>query len=313
MKLFSNKIVVILFLLSGGFLVSFVNFSSNNFAPKPLQKRNGDTLKYIFMGHTYSWGSYGRRVDPRIIEIDKARYDRLWLGGDVCSESMLYKSTIEHIDSVFNLGSPKTQWAMGNHDVRNGNIQWYHELSGKQTYNYYSENGAVSVCLNSQLNPSMCEDLNLQFKMLKNICDTISVSKHLFVFHHANIWKNIPGLPTPGSYSHTNFERWQANCDSANTYYHIIIYPMLKEVRNRGINVYCILGDSGDGSKKGFHQETTDSIHFFASGINNSKYFDDPIALAQQPKDSVLIFEHVPNTQYMSWKFHDLDSLINAQ
>ncbi|MBL4862578.1 MAG: hypothetical protein JKY09_06130, partial [Crocinitomicaceae bacterium] len=100
-------------------------------------------------------------------------------------------------------------------------------------------------------------------------------------------------------------------CSSAQATFATAIYPLLEQVKAKGIPVYCIMGDSGT-SVKAYHQESADSIHFFASGIGNSKYTDSTI-LAQQPKDKVLVFEHVLPTQEMLWRFHDLDSLLNAQ
>jgi len=270
---------------------------------QPAAVELSDTLRYIFLGHTYEWHAGGERVDPRIIDLQPKQYDRIWLGGDICSEAMLLETTLQHIDEVFDLTSPTTQYALGNHDIRNGNIQWYREYTGRKSYNHHSENGLVSVCLNSMLNPTQCQDLNRQFQMLRNICDTISVSQHLVVFHHLNLWSDIPDLPTPSSYSHHDAMYWQANCDSITTRYREVIYPMLKSVRERGINVYCILGDTGSGTYKGFHQENSDSIHFFASGINNSRYANDPDLYAQQPADSVLLFEHDLTNQKLNWEF----------
>ncbi len=78
---------------------------------------------------------------------------------------------------------------------------------------------------------------------------------------------------------------------------------MLKEVRERGIEVYNILGDTGSGTYKGFYKENRDSIHFFASGVDNSRYADDPQLYAQQPADSVLIFQHDLTSQELTWQF----------
>lgn len=270
---------------------------------------SSDTLCYLFAGHTY----HGLRVDPRLISLDKTKYSRIWLGGDICSEALLEKSTVQHIDNVFDLAKPTTQYALGNHDVRNGNMQWYKSFCERESFNYYSANGAVSVCLNSMLNPTLCEELNSQYRMLKTICDTISESKHLFVFHHAGLWDRVPDLPPSATYSHSNFIYWSANCDSATSYYENTIYPMLKEVRSRGIKVYCIIGDTGTGSLKGFHQETSDSIHFFASGLYNAKYLHNPILFQAQIPDSILVFKHDLINQQMEWQFHGLDSLLNEQ
>jgi len=192
-------------------------------------------------------------------------------------------------------------------------MQWYRSYCERETYNSYSANGAVSVCLNSMLNPTLCEELNSQYEMLKTICDTITDSKHLFVFHHAGLWTRVPDLPPSSTYSHSNFIHWGANCDSADSYYENTIYEMLKDVRGRGINVYCILGDAGATNLKGFHQETSDSIHFFSSGIGNSKFTHDPALYQSKIPDSILVFRHDLINQQMDWEFQELDSLLTAQ
>ncbi|MCH2223616.1 MAG: hypothetical protein MK066_02520 [Crocinitomicaceae bacterium] len=279
--------------------------------PPPEQKDVDDTLRYIFMGHTYDWQSVNHHVDPRIQEIRFSDYARTWLGGDISSEALLKRSTILHIDSVFDLSAATTQYALGNHDVRNGNMQYYWEATGRKSYNMHSENGVVSICLNTQLNPSLCEDLNNQFDLIKNVCDTIQSSSHLFLFMHSGIFGNVPNLPPSENYAHTNFSYWNANCSGPSATFVSAIYPLLEQVKARGIIVYCILGDTGAVHKQ-FHAEVADSIHFFANGINNSKY-TDPVILAQQEKDRVLIFEHVLPTDEITWKFKDLDSLLLVQ
>lgn len=272
------------------------------------------TDQYAFFGHCYQWHSNGGQIDYRVVALDKSPYERIWIGGDLCSEALLRRSHLYHIDSVMQIGRPQTQYALGNHDVRNGNLEWYREFTGREPYNVYSENGAVSVCINTQLNVSDCYHLNAQFQLISDVCDTISESSHLFLFGHSNLWYDVPGLPGPYKYAHTNFRYWMTNCDSANARFINTIYPKLQEVRERGIQVYCILGDSGDPGPnlkgtKGFHQLNPDSIHFFASGINNSKY-TDPAQLDTMPKDKILIFEHNIPSQSMKWSFQDLDSLI---
>jgi hypothetical protein len=276
-------------------------------------KKTDDTLRYIFLGHVYRYNNPGPgyRVDPRIEDLDYSDYSRIWLGGDVCSEAFLDRETLVYIDSVFDLNAPGTQYAIGNHDIRNGNIQYYREFTGRKSYNVFSENGIVSICLNSQLNPSQCEDLNSQFDLIKNVCDTIQNSSHLFLLMHNCLFSQVPNMPATSTFAHSNFGYWNANCKSSDQTFLTAIYPMLEEVKSRGIVVHCIMGDSGTSSKA-FHQESTDSIHFFASGISNTR-FTDSVVLAQQPRDRVLVFEHILATDEVTWEFQELDSLFNAQ
>ena len=75
---------------------------------------------------------------------------------------------------------------------------------------------------------------------------------------------------------------------------------MLVEVKNRGIEVICILGDMGSTKKK-FDMLSVDSIRFLGCGLNND------------PEDNVLILEYETETRNLNYNFHNLDSLLNAQ
>ena len=92
------------------------------------------TVKYLFAGHTIQINTPGTKLDYRLESLNLNDYDGIWLGGDVCGEALLNYSTIQYIDSVVNLGNPETHWAMGNHDAREGNWEWYEELTNRHTY-----------------------------------------------------------------------------------------------------------------------------------------------------------------------------------
>lgn len=295
------------------FCLAFSFESNTTFSTLIGDKKDDDTSKFIFLGHVYRYNypGPGYRVDQRIETLDYSPYSRIWLGGDVLSEATLDRANFIYLDSIFQLSLPSTQYALGNHDVRNGNIQYYHEFTGKESYNVFSQNGVVSICINTQLNPSMCEDLNNQFYMIKNVCDTINSSKHLFLLMHNCVFGDVPGIPAVGSFAHSNFQNWNANCYSATQNFYAAIYPLLQQAKNNGVNVYCIMGDTGVNSKE-FHVEVEDSIHFFASGISNSR-ITDSLELILEPKDKILEFQYVLPNQEMIWNFRDLDSLIDAQ
>lgn len=279
MKMFS-----ILFL----YLMSSFNHHSNN------------TEHYLFLGHVYN---ATHTIQPKIAEINFSNYDRIWLGGDILIEGGNEIQYWQNLDTLIGISQPQVQYALGNHDIRDGNIQWYEEITKRKSYNYYIKNSTISVCLNTMLNPSMCEELNNQFDLIKNICDTITDSKHLFFFFHNGIWgqpdTSFPGI---GSYAHDDLKYWNANCDNSQTTFLNVIYPMLNEVVNRNINVYCILGDTGTNSKK-FYKQSDTGVHFFASGIYQM----------ESEKNNVLIFDHDLQSDIVTWGFHDVDSLLAAQ
>lgn len=260
-----------------------------------------DSIQYLFVGHCYQRGSQGKKVDYRIEDLDKSIYQGIWLGGDVCSEAMLEYSTVQYIDSLFHLGNPETHWALGNHDARNGNWEWYTEFSGRKTYYAYSSHGITRIVMNTNIVPVNCEMLNDEYAMINNVCDTISRSKYLILLMHHGIWQDVPGLPSPGIYAQSNLKYWNANCDSVDTPFHKTIYPKLVEVKNRGIEVICILGDMGAGPKK-FEMDSDDGIHFLGCGL----YYNES-------DNNVLTFTYQVAEQKLSWQFDNLDSLLNVQ
>lgn len=275
----------------------------------PDQTDGGDTLKYIFMGHGYDWQGGSAKVDPRLERLDYSPYHRIMLGGDMCSEAFARKSTLIYLDSVFDLDNPRTHYALGNHEARNESHEWFEEVTGHKTYATHSEFGLTVFTLNTTLNPGDCEELDAQFRMLKNICDTISVSSHLIIIQHHGVWKNVPGISTNQlTYSNWAYPYWDANCFEDSTLYYQSIYPMLVRVQQRGVQVISVLGDAGV-REKGLVQMSTDSIYYISSGIDNSRYANDSLALDTVPKDKLLLFEHIPDEQKLWWRFVDLDSL----
>lgn len=281
-------------LLIYGLLFVTLNVSAGN-----------DTLKYIFLGHTYEYNTDGSKVDERIKNLDIREYDGVWLGGDVCSESLMYYSTLEYIDSIFNLRSPHTHWAPGNHDTRNGNWIWLEELTGKKTYNTSHYKGITYLILNTNLTPFDCEQLDDQYRMIMNVCDTIKKSSHLIMIMHHGVWHNVPGLPWPSTYAQSNLIYYNFNCRSAESTFSKEIYPLLVEVRKRDVEVICIMGDMG--SKK-IDKESDDGIHFLGAGLYRSRFTDREVR-ERSPKDWAVIFRHVPETGWLDWEFTDFDEL----
>jgi len=173
-------------------------------------------IKYIFLGHCYEPVPPGNKVDSRVEEFDFTNFTGIWLGGDVCIEAMVNYSTVLYIDSLFNLSNPETHWALGNHDAREGNWEWYREFTGRDTYYAYCSHGITRIIMNTNLVPTQCEMLNDEYTMISNVCDTISKSNHLILLMHHGLWRDVPDLPPPSTYAHSDLKYWNANCDSVN-------------------------------------------------------------------------------------------------
>ncbi len=267
-----------------------------------------DTLRYLFMGHTYQWHTAGDKVDERIEKMDLTVYDGIWLGGDVCSEALMLYSTLEYIDSIFNLRNPNTHWALGNHDSRNGNWLWLEELTGKKTYNATYNNGISFMVLNTSLTPYDCEQLDDQWRMITNICDTIQQSSHLVLLMHHGLWEGVPGLPSPYSYAQSNLIHYNFNCYDSKSSFVNEVYPRLVKVKNRGVEVICILGDMG-ARKVEFVSE--DGIHFLGAGLNRT-YFTDTELRAKSPLDWAIVFTHMPTLRKLDWRFVEFGELSGS-
>ncbi|MCF6342668.1 MAG: metallophosphoesterase [Bacteroidales bacterium] len=258
-----------------------------------------DTVSYIFLGHLKQSTPPGDKVDYRLEQLDFSVYDGVWLGGDVCGEAMLNYSTVQYIDSLFDLGNPETHWALGNHDARNGNWEWYREFTGRDTYYAFSSHGITRIVMNTNILPVDCEKLNQQNKIIEDVCDTIQQSAYLILLMHHGLWNNVPGLPNPGTYAHSDLKYWNSNCYDVNSTFLNHIYPLLVKAKNRGVHVICILGDMGAGPKT-FDVFSDDGIHFLGCGLYHN-----------EPDDRVLILGKKGNT--LDYGFHNLDSLLIAQ
>ena len=267
------------------------------------EKYSNDTLTYIFLGHIYKWGSGGNKVDPRVENINFINFDGIWLGGDVCSESSLKYETLKYIDDLFDLGNKNTHWTLGNHDVRNGNIEWITELTQRPTYYASHNNGINIIVLNGNISPLDCENIDKQYQMIKNVCDTVK-SKHLILLVHHGIYKDIPGVIDPSEYGHSCLKNWVGNCNADSTDYLHTIYPLITEVEKRGIEVKHIMGDVGTNSKS-YYKTSDDGIEYFGSGINNSynTHYNIPI----DELDLLLVFKYVKFTNELFWEFKMLN------
>ncbi|NOY49392.1 MAG: metallophosphoesterase [Chlorobi bacterium] len=262
------------------------------------QQGNDTSISYIFIGHCYQNGTLGKKIDYRVEALNKSPYEGIWLGGDVCSEAMLNYSTIQYIDSTFNLGNPETHWSLGNHDARVGNWEWYSEFTNRKTFYAYTSNKITRIIMNTNIVPYNCELLDSQYNMIKNVCDTVSDSRYLILIMHHGIWSGVPDLPPAFVYAQSDLKYWNSNCYDVNSTFVNSIYPMLVNVENRGVDVICILGDMGAGPKK-FDQESVDGIRFLGCGLDNNS-----------PEDNVLIF-HLNKISYdLTYEFHNLDSLL---
>ena len=73
-----------------------------------------EQLSFLFVGHCSQIETAGTQVDYRVRQLNMSAYNGIWIGGDVCGESMLNYSTIQHIDTVFDLVIMMHEMVIGN-------------------------------------------------------------------------------------------------------------------------------------------------------------------------------------------------------
>ena len=99
------------------FLISIFHCSKDQDIQAPKANRC-----YLFLGHIYDWNTYNR-VDPRVEMLNLAAYNEIWLGGDLTARTSSEVATVNYLDDLFDLASPNTYWALGNHDTGHGHIE----------------------------------------------------------------------------------------------------------------------------------------------------------------------------------------------
>jgi hypothetical protein len=274
--------------------------------PTPPKEKKG----ILFLGHTYR-GRNREKVDERIELLKRECYEYTWLGGDICAETTEKQSTVDYLDSLFNLSSPNTLWAYGNHDLRNGNHDWLREATGRELHYVQNYPGMTVLVTNTNYKRnSECDQWLDQFDMIKNVCDTISQATHLFLLSHHVTWSDVEPDMNADSAGNANAAWLPYKCAHL-TQFRYVVYPLLQQVQARGVQVVVIAGDAGQKDKAYQHQ-TDDGIWFLASGINNSTEAD-PIKRAQLPKDRILYLDYEAESGFLEWSFQDLDSLLLAQ
>lgn len=252
---------------------------------------------YLFVGHTYDGPA---EIDRRIEKLKFSAFDQIWLGGDICSETTREKKTLDYIDDVFDIGSPSTHWALGNHDVRNGNQEWISEYTKRPSFYTTSFNGITLMVLNTSLSPGGDYDTAAvvqQFEMIEAVCDSITNSSHMVVLTHNVVWGEVEQNVL--RQANTSFVSYRFQF-FPNRFYLNAIYPMFKKVQDKGIQVIHIGGDFGQKASS-YEGVSADGVQFLGSGILG---LHDK--RSRDWKDQYLVLHHDSNAQKITWTFHDL-------
>ena len=276
-------------------------------------RHDNSTHSYLFLGHCYQWIGPGDRVDPRVAALPLDRYDQIWLGGDVCAKTTLQPATLVYLDSLFRFGRGNVHWTWGNHDIQYGNEDRLMATTGHPDYYARWVDGLLLVVLNTNLlqwpnsrpDSLFCKRMEGQYRMLETLADTVSAASHVVVLHHYCLLTNDL---TAGRYDlDTVFNYYKpflkVRCQPDDATFEKAIYPLLKKIRNRGIEVVLVGGDLGQRAKS-FEFQTADGIWFLGSGINNSvDPARAPAYVTNFGEDLVLVFRYAPERRALSWKF----------
>ena len=264
---------------------------------------NNHIQKYLYLGHIYHSDSL---IDNRISSLALEDYDQIWLGGDLCSETTASYGTLEYLDEIFDLNNPNTHWTLGNHDIRNGNLNWIKEKTGRPFFYSNSFQKITLIVLNTFFFMEGMYDtinMNFQYEMVKNICDTIENNNYLVVLMHGMMWKNIPGLDSAENYANTDCSHFIMHKTPDMTFSEGI-YPLLRQVQHKGIEVICISGDFGQ-KQTSYEANSEDNIIFIGSGITSNTPYHSKFPSAGQD-DKYLELEYNTLTDELSWVFKKL-------
>jgi len=258
---------------------------------------NSTTKSYLHISHSRTQAN--PKMDSIAELVNYCNFDMLLLGGDLAWETSMDQLTLDHVDSVYSLSDPNTLWTFGNHDI--DDVPAALNRTERNSYYAYYKNGITFLVLNTQDDFSNIS--GGQLTLLQEVADTISSSSHLIILHHKLIWLNDNGVLQAGVDTISNGPMGATSCTYClheNNFYSVV-YPILKEVSNKGTEVICLGGDLG------FHQKTydhltDDNILFIASGIKSS-----------QENNIGIVFTHNMNEKELTWEYKELSELSQAQ
>ncbi len=254
----------------------------------------------VFLGHTYQPGTTDR-IDFRLEKVRFDNFDFVLLGGDLCGISSGSVETLEYLDSIFDLGSDHTLWAVGNHDLRGDYSSVIPDFTRKPLWYAKDYQGLRFIVLNTNVTDTDCPSLDAQYEVLRSGLQDVEGIKAIIVLSHHAIWSEYllsMGKPIRANAVHG---KWKVNCsDSLNHFEHVII-PMIKEATVQGVKTYWISGDFGQ-RVSAYECPVDDDLLLIGNGLDAYK----------KPKnDSILLLDWSHATSILSRTFVPIVSFAN--
>lgn len=264
-----------IFLLSCLFLISFAFTQEHTIK------------KIIFVPHPRSNDTQRQSSQAGIEAINFGRYDMILLGGDLTYYTTINYTAMDHCDSLYNLGDTNTLWTLGNHDMNNPG--YVTEYTHRPTYYAYYIQDITFLVLNTELDVNGFVSSYIsgdQLAMIHSVADTIIDSKYLVLLQHRLLWM------IGNEYLETKLDsvgQSTAQLDTANFYEEV--YPLLQQVKAKGIQVICLGGDRADLN---IEYSPEDSITYLASTM---------VPEFSDTQNHVIILTIDDITDSISWEF----------
>jgi hypothetical protein len=262
-----------------------------------LVAQSDSLLKFIFVPHPRSEDRTNQSVYPGILNIDFTNYDVRMLGGDITYSTSKDSATLAYCDNLFNIGSPNTLWSLGNHDVQSGNRSLIKKFTGRESFYSYGRDGVTFIVLDTELDANGFANTFIkdeQLQMVQSVCDSITESSVLILLLHRFMWMiNNDYFKTMLTDSIAASSR---SMDTTNFYSDI--YPLLQEVKNKGIKVLVF---GGDKSKINIVYSPEDSITFYAARLAD----DLPDSI-----NNVIILDYNLRSKKITYNFIPLSEMI---
>jgi hypothetical protein len=270
-------------------LLFFLSFLTNK--KTQIESHPPHIEKILHISHT----CYKKQGDihPKLKEIPLINYNMCLLGGDLDIHTSADINNLKNWDTLFNFSAPSTLWSLGNHD--DTNRDFIERFTKRPSFYSYTVRDIVFMVLDTEKNLSKIT--GEQLDMVKSVTDSLSKSNHLIVLTHKLLWlqgnevlksflKPVPN-GTPGDCDY---------CTNPNNFYEDI-YPLLVNVQNKGIKVWCVAGDIGKNTSE-FDYTLPEGIRLLASGLNLKK-----------KENKVLVFEREFGEKELSVQFVNLEEL----